>query len=48
MSDVLWARGRKKVVSRFTVGEGLWMLAVISVLASFVASLFLRGYLRVD
>jgi hypothetical protein len=48
MSDVLWARGRKKVVSRFTAGEGLWMLAVISVLASFVASLFLLGYLRVD
>jgi hypothetical protein len=48
MPDVLWARGHTKVVSRFTVAEGLWMLAAISVLASFVASLFLLGYLRVD
>ena len=48
MPDLLWARARKKVVSRFTVAEGLWMLAGISVLASFVALLFLLGFLRVD
>ena len=48
MADVLWTRGRKRVVNRFTVEDGLWMLAAISILASGVASLFLLGLLRVD
>jgi hypothetical protein len=48
MSQLLFGRGRKKVVNRFTLADGLWMIAVLSLGCIFVFALFLLGYLRVD
>jgi hypothetical protein len=41
-------RGRKKAVKKFTIGNGLWMMAVIAAGMIAMALLWLLGVLRPD
>jgi hypothetical protein len=41
-------RGRRRVVEKFTIGEGFWILGTVGVILMGIMLLFLLGYLNAD
>jgi hypothetical protein len=48
MNNYSPARGRRKVVEKFTIREGLWILGILAVILMGILLLFLFGYLNAD
>jgi hypothetical protein len=48
MNNYSPARGRKKVVEKFTIREGLWILGILAVILMGILLLILFGYLNAD
>ena len=48
MNNYSPARGRRKVVEKFTIREGLWILGILAAILMGMLLLFLFGYLNAD
>ena len=48
MNNYSPARGRKKVVEKFTIREGFWIVGILAVILMGILLLFLFGYLNAD
>jgi hypothetical protein len=48
MGKYCYDKGRRRVIEEFTHWQGLWILAVLSVLAMGTLLLYVLGYLHLD
>jgi hypothetical protein len=48
MGKYCYGKGRRKVIEEFTNWQGLWVLAVLSAVATGTLLLYMLGYLHLD
>jgi hypothetical protein len=48
MNNYSPAKGKRKVVEKFRIREGLWILGILAVISMGMLLLFLFGYLNAD